>query len=499
MGHTVGNGMDRLRAHARGWAAALVLGGALVGGALLAEPAAAQAEEPPPRPTDLTIPFPDDLEPAMSRADRVPTPEPGGQAAAGCTEDVWADPNDGLLFDVTAFGLFYDCDQGLWIATIGVPIGGPASVSFFVDTDGNIAGNGCAWGDYGLVAEWRPNIGDYITGVFRTPTCDTSTWTFMGETYLDTYWYNGRAWYDIGFVGAQIGSPTSVAYTGVASYAGSGGWDFFPDNGYLTAARPAPTYPAPVVAPAGGARLGESHSIFRLYSAYLLRQPDVPGLTFWEDQYLTCGQSLPGISAFFAGSAEFTNRYGNVNDAEFVALIYANVLGRAPEESGFAYWVRSLGEGTVNRGQVMVGFSESNEYVARTGTAAPQTPLCGSRAMSDSVYRLYRAYFLREPEAEGERYWTFRYGRCESSLATVSDLFAGSAEFLARYGSLSDRAFVERVYLNVLGRPGEMSGIDYWSGLLASRAITRGGMMIGFSDSPEFVGRTGTRTPVRPC
>ena len=53
-----------------------------------------------------------------------------------------------------------------------------------------------------------------------------------------------------------------------------------------------------------------------------------------------------------------------------------------------------------------------------------------------------------------------------------------------RYGSLTNRQFVEMVYLNVLGRPGDESGIAYWTGRLDS-GKTRGAVT-GFSESSEF-------------
>jgi hypothetical protein len=495
-----GDMVVRLRSRARLLIATSVLGVAAVGGVALAPASAAQAEASSVEwQTDVTIPLPDDPTPARSRAARVQTPESGVQAASVCEPDIWGDPWNGPLFDVAVATLSFDCDEGLWVAGIGVSAGTPHSIRFAIDVDGWVDGNGCEGGDFTAVAEWNAGIADFVAAVFRTPNCRTETWTFMGDAYFDVYSGSGRTYYEIAFVRGQIGSAPVVSWSGTAWSVGGHGSDRFPDVGTLTAWRPDPTFPPAVVAPAGGARPAESHSIFRLYSAYLLRQPDAPGLAYWEDQYLTCGQSLAGVSAFFAGSSEFTTRYGTVTDAEFVDLIYTNVLGRTADEDGLAYWVRRLADGTADRGQVMLGFSEAPEYWDRTGTSPPTSPGCHSRSVTDSVYRLYRAYFLREPDAEGEWYWIAPYAGCALSLAAISDLFAGSAEFLARYGSLSDRAFVELVYLNVLGRPGEASGIDYWSGLLASRAITRGGMMIGFSDSSEFVGRTGTRTPVRPC
>jgi len=48
-------------------------------------------------------------------------------------------------------------------------------------------------------------------------------------------------------------------------------------------------------------------------------------------------------------------------------LIYANVLTRTPDDAGFAFWLDRLQQGT-SRGGVMLAFSESPEFVVRTGT-----------------------------------------------------------------------------------------------------------------------------------
>ncbi len=136
----MGNMVDRLRVFARVLVAMLVLGGAVVGGLALAPAAAAQTEETPAeRPTGVTIPLPDDLEPAQSRADRIPTPAPGGQAAAGCDYDVHVDvPHTGPVFTVGAYTLYYACDEGLWVAGVGVSMGTPWTIVFNIDTDGNV-------------------------------------------------------------------------------------------------------------------------------------------------------------------------------------------------------------------------------------------------------------------------------------------------------------------------------------------------------------------------
>ena len=102
------------------------------------------------------------------------------------------------------------------------------------------------------------------------------------------------------------------------------------------------------------------------------------------------------------------------------------------------------------------------------------------------VARLYFAYFLRAPDQGGLDHWRERY-RTGTSLAAISQAFASSGEFQTRYGAMTNRQFVETVYVNVLGRPGDESGISYWTGQLNAGKKTRGAVMTGFSESSEYI------------
>lgn len=82
-------------------------------------------------------------------------------------------------------------------------------------------------------------------------------------------------------------------------------------------------------------------------------------------------------------------------------------------------------------------------------------------------------------------FWSARR-RTGTPLDTVSQSFAGSSEFTNRYGSLSNRAYVQLVYQNVLGRPGDTGGVNYWTGQLDQRRRNRGQVMTGFSESSEY-------------
>lgn len=222
--------------------------------------------------------------------------------------------------------------------------------------------------------------------------------------------------------------------------------------------------------------------IARLYEAYFNRSADADGFLFWQSQR-SAGLSLNGVSNAFAASAEFQNTYGPLNNGAFVDLVYANVLGRPADSGGRSYWVSQLNAG-MSRGQVMTGFSESAEMINSTGTVAPTT------SAQAQVYRLYVAFFLRYPDPAGYAYWS-GVRASGGSLQSIAAAFAGSAEFIQTYGSLPDSSFVNLVYANVLARSPDSSGANYWQSQLGA-GVNRGAMMVGFSESPEFIVATGT-------
>ncbi|MEM7275587.1 MAG: DUF4214 domain-containing protein [Actinomycetota bacterium] len=110
--------------------------------------------------------------------------------------------------------------------------------------------------------------------------------------------------------------------------------------------------------------------------------------------------------------------------------------------------------------------------------------------LDGQIIRLYQAYVQRNPDQAGFLYWR-RSLLNGLPLVAASDFFAQSAEFTARYGTLTDEQFVDQIYTNVLGRAADDAGRDYWVGQLGA-GITRGEVMLAFSESAEFIDRTGT-------
>lgn len=106
---------------------------------------------------------------------------------------------------------------------------------------------------------------------------------------------------------------------------------------------------------------GKTHSVARLYQAFYKRLPDSAGFAYWLDMRRNRGWSINRMAEQFSKAPEFTRLYGSLTNAQYVDLVYRNVLNRDPEAAGKEYWVGELESGRINRGRMMTQVSESPE------------------------------------------------------------------------------------------------------------------------------------------
>ncbi len=107
-------------------------------------------------------------------------------------------------------------------------------------------------------------------------------------------------------------------------------------------------------------------SVRRLYLAFFGREGASSDISYWTGQYAG-GTSLVSIADFFSTSTEFNNKYGSLTDSQFVNLVYLAVLGRRADSAGFDFWMAQLDAGS-SRGEMMLEFSQSVEFIKSTGT-----------------------------------------------------------------------------------------------------------------------------------
>jgi hypothetical protein len=160
------------------------------------------------------------------------------------------------------------------------------------------------------------------------------------------------------------------------------------------------------------------------------------------------------------------------SDRWFAMQQYRDFLSREAETAGLAGWTNILTAGTQSREQAIQSFFNSQEF--QNGVPP--------------VVRLYLGYFNRIPDHDGLFGWVSAL-RGGAALGTVSGAFAASQEFQNTYGALSNADFVTLVYRNVLGRAPDTAGFDGWLAQL-NAGLTRGNMMIGFTESQEYQNNT---------
>jgi hypothetical protein len=148
-----------------------------------------------------------------------------------------------------------------------------------------------------------------------------------------------------------------------------------------------------------------------------------------------------------------------------------------------------------NGGTLYVADSVANRNGVQTlpGTTlmafADGTGVFDPTGSAENVARLYMATLGRAPDVPGLQFWAGQMDNAHVPLSDIATSFTNSPEFIQDYGTLSNNAFVQQLYQNVLGRPADTGGLQFWGNQLASGA-SRGAIVIGFSQSPEYEDKT---------
>lgn len=104
------------------------------------------------------------------------------------------------------------------------------------------------------------------------------------------------------------------------------------------------------------------------------------------------------------------------------------------------------------------------------------------------VARMYLAALGRPADTLGLNGWT-SYVQQGHSISDLAQAFIGSAEFQARYPSVSNAGFVTLLYENTLGREPDQGGLDVWTSYMDA-GHGKVELLTAFSESAEHYART---------
>jgi len=94
---------------------------------------------------------------------------------------------------------------------------------------------------------------------------------------------------------------------------------------------------------------------------------------------------------------------------------------------------------------------------------------------------LYAAIYKRAPDKAGYDNWTKELNNGVSTLSDVAQKFTGRSEWVAAYpATLSNAQFVDKIYQNILGIPGDVNGRAFWTGLLENSHLNRTAFIVSF-------------------
>ncbi len=87
-------------------------------------------------------------------------------------------------------------------------------------------------------------------------------------------------------------------------------------------------------------------------------------------------------------------------------------------------------------------------------------------SIEQKITGLYVGYFNRAGDKDGLDFWRDRANASTNSSDTLKELSAQFSKhplFVSTYANLDNRAFVEKIYQNSLGKAGDSEGINFWT------------------------------------
>jgi len=229
----------------------------------------------------------------------------------------------------------------------------------------------------------------------------------------------------------------------------------------------------------------------RLYADVLGRLPDENGLAYWQNNLLNGTFTGATVTQGFFYSTEYLSK--DISDAEFIATLYDACLNRAMDASELPYWQNMLDNGC-SRLCVLNQFTQSREFTGlcdsygiTTGQANISEPADVNPWLTMFVNRLYKTLFGWNGDRDGLNYWTNLMLNQGWTGAKAADGFVYSDNF--QTSSLTDAQYISTLYIALLGIDSDQSGLDYWQGVIdrsGTSAIGRRAVFDGFVASQNF-------------
>ncbi len=111
--------------------------------------------------------------------------------------------------------------------------------------------------------------------------------------------------------------------------------------------------------------------IYRIYRTVLGREPDSTSLAHFVTAAYNLGTDAAHIASDLVNSTEFAQKYGTLDNTQFMTLLYQNAFGRSPSSVELNNWLAAFNGGTSRAVavQTIADYWEAKTHLANSATA----------------------------------------------------------------------------------------------------------------------------------
>ena len=228
--------------------------------------------------------------------------------------------------------------------------------------------------------------------------------------------------------------------------------------------------------------------VTRLYDKVFDRLPDPEGFAFWVRGLVNKTVTAAQMVDFFVISApEMAQK--NLNNTDYLEILYAAIFGRDADAEGLAFWTYYLENGCGRRG-IALQFLRSKEfadmcadYKVNRGDIPAPNPIDVNLDRTVFIFRQYKEILNRTADFDGLTFWAEKINSGTSTIEEVSKELIFSNEFQNR--NTTDDQYLTVLYAAFFDRTPDAGGMQSWKDAM-NGGMSREEVLNGFVYSTEF-------------
>ncbi|MCC6417524.1 MAG: proprotein convertase P-domain-containing protein [Gemmataceae bacterium] len=197
---------------------------------------------------------------------------------------------------------------------------------------------------------------------------------------------------------------------------------------------------------------GDAALVASTYDRYLLRTPDAQGMQIYVQMLQTPGKRDEDLIAGILASVEYFRGLADCHEldgeARWLRQVYLDLLGRPLDPPSEGVWLEALSSGATHH-NIVRSITASAEYRTRVIDQAVRALL--SRPADPALLALGQNHFASGGTLDG-----------------FKAQLMGSAEYYFGHGQGSDGGWLQAVFQDALGHPLNTEGFNFWAPQMAT-------------------------------